>query len=295
MDELGRIRHFVTVAEQMHFSRAAEILNISQPSLSQSVRLLEQELDVQLFQRTSRRVQLTSAGQVFYEEAIQLLKSMEQAHRAAQRAARGERGALTVGYVTSAIMCGLHQHIRDYHETYPEVSLALHELLVDALIEKLHGGALDLICTDSKVLDPRLESCEIHTPEWVLAVPSNHRLASKRHLYLKELEHESFVFPTNHVHHTLHDVMFQSCRNAGFIPDRRFFADTVPCAVSLVAAHLGIAIVYRIPGYRPQGVVYKHLEDLNLDLKMQLSWRRDELTPAASNFLQITSKTSGQV
>lgn len=287
MDELGRIRHFVTVAREMHFSRAAEILNISQPSLSQSVRQLERELDVQLLQRTSRRVHLTAAGRVFYDEAVQVLQSMEQAHRAAQRAARGERGTLTIGYVTTAIMASLHQRIRLYHERYPEVSLVLRELLVDSLIEQLHLGTLDLICTDSKVVDPRLQTRDLDSPKWVLAMPTSHPLAARRRIRIGDLAGEPFVFPTNHAHHLLHDAMFQACRNAGFIPDRQYFADTVPCAVSLVAAHLGVAIVYLIPGYRPPGVVYKHLDGLDLNLKLQIAWRRNELTPAATNFLRI--------
>jgi DNA-binding transcriptional LysR family regulator len=295
MDQLGHIRHFVTVAREMHFSRAAEILNISQPSLSQSIRQLEREMGVLLLQRTSRRVHLTAAGQVFYDEAIQVLKSMEQANRAALRAARGERGTLTIGYVTSAIMAGLHQRIRRYHEEYPEVSLVLRELLIDSLIEQVHLGTLDFICTDSKVLDPRLQARDLESPPFVLAIPSTHPLAAKRRLHIRDLANEPFVFPTNHAHHMLHDAMFQACRSAGFSPDRRFFADTVPCAVSLVAAHLGVALVYRIPGYRPPGVVYKHLDGLDFNLTMQIAWRRNELTPAAANFLRIPAVEVGGI
>lgn len=289
MDELGRIRHFVTVAKEMHFSRAAEMLNISQPSLSQSIRQLEREMDVQLLQRTSRKVHLTAAGRVFYDEAVQVLKSMDQAHRAAQRAARGERGTLTIGYVTSAIMAGLQARLRRYREKYPEVTLVLRELLVDALIEQCHLGVLDIICTDSKVLDPRLQTRDLESPPWELAMPSTHPLAAKRHLHLRDLANESWVFPTNHAHHQLHDAMFQACRECGFVPDRQYFADSVPCAVSLVASGLGVAMVYVVPGYRPPGVIYKKLHGLQLDLKMQMAWRRGELTPAAANFLRLSA------
>ena len=118
-------------------------------------------------------------------------------------------------------------------------------------------------------------------------MPSTHPLAAKRRLHIRDLANEPFIFPTNHAHHQLHDIMFQACHDAGFVPDRQYFADTVPCAVALVAAQLGVAIVYALPGYRPSGVVYKHLDGFDLSLKMQIAWRCDELTPAANNFLRL--------
>lgn len=287
MPELRQLRYFVTLMQEMHFGRAAEVLGISQPSLSQSIRQLEEELGVRLLQRTSRRVKPTNAGRVFQDEAVQTLKQLEQSCRAAQRAARGENGGLTIGFATTAIMGGLHERIRLYKERYPQVTLVLRELLVDSLIQQLHQGELDLICTDSEVLDHGLQSRTLDSPPWVLAISTAHPLAGKRNLHLSDLAREQFIFPTNHAHHTLHDRMFQACKNAGFLPDRRYFADTVPAAVLMAAAQLGVAIVYELPGFRPPGVVYKRLAGLDLTLSMQMAWRKGELTPLAANFLRL--------
>src|ERR1039457_6081009 len=102
-----QIRHFVTVAREMHFGRAAKTLGISQPSLSQSIRQIEADLGVELWPRTSRNASLTAAGKVLYTEGLQTLELLAQSCRAAQRAARGEQGTLSIGFVTTAIVGGL--------------------------------------------------------------------------------------------------------------------------------------------------------------------------------------------
>ncbi len=289
MPDIRHLHHFVTLAREMHFSRAAEALHLAQPTLSQSIRQLETEIGVELFYRTSRNVKLTAAGKVFYEEAQHTLDQMDHACRAAQQTARGEHGKLAIGFVTTAIMGGLQQRIACFQKHFPEVSLELRELLVDTMLDQLHLGALDLICTDSYVMDPRLCSRKLASPPWVIAVPSTHRLARKHLVRLEEFSEDTFVWPTHHSPHTLYDAMFQACKNAGFIPNRRYFADSVPTAVSMVAAQLGVAIVYELPGFRPPGAVYKSFSQPVMNASMRLSWRRKELTPAAAHFLRLCS------
>jgi DNA-binding transcriptional LysR family regulator len=289
MPDIRQLHHFVTVAREMHFSRAAEALHIAQPSLSQSIRQIEKDLGVELFHRTSRNVKLTAAGKVFYEEAQHTLDQMAHACRAAQQAARGEHGALAIGFVTTAIMGGLQQRIACFREHFPKVELELRELLVDTMLDQLHLGALDLICTDSYVMDARLRSRKLASPPWVIAVPVTHRLAKKHAVHLEEFAEDPFIFPTHHSPHTLHDTMLHACKKAGFVPNRRYFADSVATAVSMVAAQLGIAIVYELPGFRPPGVVYKAFSPSVISVSMRLSWRRGELTPAAAHFLRLGS------
>ncbi len=289
MPDIRQLHHFVTVAREMHFSRAAEALHLAQPTLSQSIRQLEKEIGVELFYRTSRRVTLTAAGKVFYEEAQHTLDQMAHACRAAQRTARGEQGRLAIGFVTTAIMGGLQQRIVRFRGRFPEVSLELRELLVDTMLDQLHLGALDLICTDAYIMDARLCSRKLASPPWVVAVPVTHRLAKKHSVRLEDFAEDPFVFATHHSPHTLHDAMLQACKSAGFIPNRRYFADSVAAAVSMVAAQLGVAIVYELPGFRPPGVVYKSFGRPVINASMRLSWRRGELTPAAAHFLRLGS------
>lgn len=287
MIDVRQLRYFVTVARQMHFSRAADQLHIAQPSLSQNIRQLEEDLGVVLLERTSRSVTLTAAGKVFYEEALRTLDQMSLACRAAQRAARGEQGRLAIGFVTSAIMGDLRCLLQRFAEKFPSVDLILRELLVDTLVEQLHAGALDLICSDGGVVDNALESRAIKSSPWVLAIHKSHPLARRHTIEISELAQEDFIFATNYKTHNLHDKMMRVCREAGFAPRVRYYADSVPVAVSMVGAKLGVAMVYELEGYHPPEIVYKKISGCCLDLQMQLSWRRGELTPTAANLLAL--------
>jgi len=127
--ELRHLRYFLVVAEELHFSRAAERLHIAQPPLSQMIRRLEHELGVTLFHRTKREVALTDAGVIFLEEAKRTLAQAEHAIRSVRRAHRGELGRLVVGFIGSAAYSVLPPIVRCFREQYPDVDLTLQELI----------------------------------------------------------------------------------------------------------------------------------------------------------------------
>src|SRR5690242_11961151 len=129
--ELRHLRYFVTLAEELHFGRAAERLHIAQPPLSQQIQQLEKELGFELFHRTKRNVQLTEAGQVFLNEVQQILRQLQQAIQVGQQTSRGEIGQLVVGFVSSAAYNILPIILRNYRNSISGVSLELHELTTD--------------------------------------------------------------------------------------------------------------------------------------------------------------------
>ncbi|MDR3438883.1 LysR substrate-binding domain-containing protein [Telmatospirillum sp.] len=287
MRDLRQLRYFITVARQMHFSRAAEQLHIAQPSLSQNIRQLEESLGVSLFVRTSRSVKLTAAGQVFYEEAVRTLEQMEHACRAAQMVARGERGRLAIGFTTTTIMGDLRRLIHLYRERYPSVELVLRGMMVDDLVEQLYDGDLDVICTDSKIEDSALQSHPVSSPPWVLAVHKTNPLARRRCISLSDAANQPFLTATQYKTMSLCDDMVSTCKNSGFNIDVRLSADSVPCALSAVDANLGVALVYHMPDCQPANVVCKKIVGNNLNAQMRLSWRQGDMMPAAAQFLAL--------
>src|SRR5215213_5120574 len=140
--DLRHLRYFLVVAEELHFSRAAERLDIAQPPLSQMIRRLEHELGVSLFHRTKRQVSLTDAGVVFREEAERTLAQAERAIRCARRANRGELGRLAVGFIGSAAYSVLPSIVRRFREQYPDVDLTLQELSTIQQVHALRDGQL---------------------------------------------------------------------------------------------------------------------------------------------------------
>src|SRR3979411_2875750 len=126
--ELRQLRYFIAVAEELHFSRAAARLHISQPPLSQQVKQLETELHTQLLWRTKRRVELTAAGEAFLEEARKTLAQAEHASRVAQATSAGGAGQVQLGFIDSALYSYLPRLLRGFHERHPDVQVVLHEL-----------------------------------------------------------------------------------------------------------------------------------------------------------------------
>lgn len=287
MVEFRQLRYFVTVARQMHFNRAAVELHIAQPSLTHSIKQLEETLGVTLFERTTRTVKLTASGRAFYQEAIRTLDQMEAACQAAKRAACGEQGRLTIGFVTTAIMGDLKHMVRLFHERFPQVELVLREMPINELLEELHSDSLDLICSDGEVTDTAFESRPIASPPWVLAIHRSNPLASCRSVALSQAMKQPFVVATDHPSHNLQRKMIQACQKANFTPEIRECADSVPCAVALVEAKLGVAMVYNIPACRPADVIYKRFTGGDMDVRMHLCWRRGNLSPAATNFVRL--------
>src|SRR5688572_8531295 len=142
--ELRHLRYFVAVAEELHFGRAAQRVGIAQPALSQQIRRLEEEVGVELFHRTRRKVELSAAGRAMEGRARQALAAADAAIDAARRAARGEAGHLTVGFIETAATTIVPLAVRRLRAEHPDVGLTLRELGVAAQIDGLRAGALDV-------------------------------------------------------------------------------------------------------------------------------------------------------
>ncbi|MBW4640660.1 MAG: LysR family transcriptional regulator [Gloeocapsa sp. UFS-A4-WI-NPMV-4B04] len=194
--ELRHLHYFIAVAEELHFSRAAERLHISQPPLSQQIRDLEDELGVKLFERTKRQVHLTEAGKVFLERSYGVLAQLEHAIAVTQQIGRGEVGRLAIGFVDSATYTLLPEILRVFREQFPAVELRLHELTTTQQIQALYDKQVDVGIVRSAISEPGL-SVECLLPELlVLALPETHPLSAQTQVSLSTLAAELFIlFP----------------------------------------------------------------------------------------------------
>src|SRR5438067_4606001 len=144
MFEISQLRCFVAVAEELHFSRAAERLNMTQPPLSRQIRLLEHHVGAELLERNSRNVRLTAAGKAFLLDATRILRMAEEAMFTARRAAKGELGSLAIGFTSASGYSLLPEVVRRLRERSPGVTLTLKEPVITMQVEELNAGELDL-------------------------------------------------------------------------------------------------------------------------------------------------------
>lgn len=287
--ELRHLRYFITVAEELHFARAARRLGIAQPPLSQQIKALEGEIGTLLFSRTRRRVELTSVGLVFLEESRKVLAQADNALRAAQRAARGEIGRLEVGFVSSVVYGKAQSIFRQMRLCCPDVSLALRELTSEEQVEAMKAYMLDV-----GLIRPPVASAEslairvIAREPLVVVLPRSHRLARRRKIEMAALAGEPFLQVPRHVAPGFYDQFIGMCARAGFSPKVVQEARSTQTIVSLVAGGMGVSIVpASLQNLQRTGVVYRPLKPPVPTSDLAVMWRPDDESPPLRRFLQI--------
>lgn len=293
--ELRHLRYFVAVAEEAHITRAAERLGIQQPPLSQQIRALERELDVQLFRRKPRGVELTDAGQAFLERARAILDQVERAVATTRRTARGEQGRVVVGFTSSAPFHPfVPRVIRAFREISPLVSLVLEESGSSELVQGLHNEEIDAAFIRSPLADvvglvvrPLLEE------EMVVALPAGHALAKDSGaLPLSALANETFILYKRPGGPGLYDTIITACRGAGFSPRVGQEAPRIISTLNLVAAGLGVSIVpASLQRLQMDGVIYRPLSDSpGLKAPLILACRPGENSAAVQRFIDLVQR-----
>ncbi len=291
--ELRHLRYFVTVAEELHFGRAATRLAIVQPSLSQQIRQLEDELGFPLLYRTKRYVELTDAGKVFLAEARQVLAQVREAKRTAQRAYRGEVGRLVVGYISSSTYDLLPLMLRVYRERFPAVEVALRELTTQEQLRALEEEYIQVGLLRLPISAPLVHVEIVRREPIVCVLPEEHPLAMRERIAVSLLAQEPFVLQASQRGAGYSAQLLQLCLSSGFSPNVIQEVTEMHTIVSLVAAGMGVSLVpLSARNIRSQGVVYRELEGAATLTEMAVAWRHDARSALVQNFLSVARETA---
>nr|WP_241266666.1 LysR family transcriptional regulator [Streptomyces scabichelini] len=296
---MRQLRYFLVVAEELNFSSAADRLNMTQPPLSVQIRQLEEELDVVLFERTTRRVKLTAAGRAFQESTQELLDQLRSNVEDARRAAKGEWGRLALGFVPSATTENLPPILRNFRAHFSDVRLDLHELTPEQQVRDLRDGSLDCGCfylpfADGYPFgDRNLMSAAISREPLVAVLPPGHRLAARRKIQVSDLADEPFVLVGGHSGQGLREIILEQCRRGGFVPRVVQEAALVQTIAGLVASGVGVALIpASVRRIQKTGVTYRALQDEPLDVEMGLIWARENDSPVLAGFIDVAKETN---
>ena len=292
--ELRHLRYFIAVAEELHFSRAAERLHIAQPPLSQQIQQLEAELGVELFQRkTKRQVQLTQAGQVFLQEAYQLFAQLEKAIDLTQRTGRGEKGRLQVGFTSLVTYDLLPVILRRFREQFPEVELVLQELTTTQQEQALFNHRINVGFAHPPLENNTLNLECIQQEELILALRETHFLAKQENISVKSLSDENFIMFPRHLGPGLYDQILSVCQQGNFSPKVTIEAIQMQTIIGLVSAGMGMAIVpSSLQNLQRAGVVYRAFKEKTPLVETAVVWQPEEMTPVLREFLQIVRSVS---
>lgn len=293
MFQLFQLRCFVAVATELHFGKAAERLNMTQPPLTRQIQLLEEEIGTRLLERNRRGARLTAAGRVFLAEAEFLIRRSEAAAVAARRAAEGSSGTLVLGFVPAASYYWLPNIVKRVRRDYPGLELVLQELSSDDQLDALEGRRIDLGVIRRRVPRPHLHLQRILCEPMILAMPDSHPLAANAEVELGALHEQAFVMYAPTTGRYFHEMLMDMFHTTGVAPQ---FVQYVPqdhTILSLVSAGLGLALVPRSAAQLQfPSVVFKPIElPAFVSSELYAAYRTDNEEPVTQRILELVSQS----
>ena len=293
--EFRQLHYFLAIAEELSFSQAARRLHMAQPPLTRQIRQLEQELGVQLFERNSRRVELTEAGNVFALEARRILRQVEQSIELAQRVSRGEMGRLVIAFEGSSAYDAIPVSLKTYRQRFPDVQLVVLGMTTEQQVEALRNNQIQVgfvvpplqSQTGDLVVEPVLEK------PLILALSEAHPLATQSKVKVRSLVNELFILGQRNSGCGWYDQVIALCHQAGFSPKVVQEVNEMQVLLGLVAANLGITIVSGAARqFQRSGVVYRELQPASLAVALAIAWREGNSSSVLQAFLTIVREIS---
>lgn len=290
--KLHFLRYFTVLAEELHFGRAAQRLAITQPPLSSAIKMLEEELGVQLLVRSSKHVELTPAGAAFLEEARQILDRVARASGVAKAVAKGMRGRLEVGMTGSLVYRDVPTIVQDFAAAGSAIEVVLHEMGTAEQLDALLHGRLHAGFVNAAAVPPQLASLPLEPDEFVLCLPRAHPRAREAEVDLRTLADESFVMFSREVSPANYDNVIAIFSRVGIHPRTVHAARQWLTIVAMVAHGLGISIVpSAIARSRVEGVRFVRFSGRAVRSPALLVWNPANLSPALASFLQSAAAT----
>jgi LysR family hydrogen peroxide-inducible transcriptional activator len=289
--EMHQLRYVVAVARAGNFTRAAEACHVSQPSLSQQVQKLEDELGERLFDRMKREAKLTPHGELFLGRAVKILEEVEAARREASDAQRLLCGTLNVGVLPTIAPYLLPEAVAAFAKKFPGVEIVLQEDTTARLVKLALACAIDLALASRPIEDERMEVRDLFSEELRLALPPGHPLTRKRTVTVADLEKERFIVMKEE--HCLGDQVLRFCERREMKPNISLRSAQLETIQVLVRSGVGISLIPAMAARRKRTdlPVYRSLSSPMPKRKIVAVWpKQRSLSRAATEFLKVISE-----
>lgn len=285
-----QLRYFLAVAQYLHFGEAARACYVSQPSLSHSIAELESELNFKLLYRDNRSVELSPAGKVFFADAQEIVKLLDQAVERARRADSGYSGTLNIGALGGLAAQKLPAYIARFKKKYPNIDVNLTQTNMKTLNMNLLTGALDVAMTRKLDVIHRSDEIDWHTlyqDRFGIVARADHPLAARGETELEKWSGESFIFLDRGVTPHVYNYTMGLCTTRGLVPNITRTAPTLEIVCTLIKSGMGVAILPECA----KAYAFDILEFIPLDgddalSDVVLAWRRRNVNPIVPVFLQ---------
>lgn len=274
--ELRHLRYFCVVAEELNFTRAAQRLHMAQPPLSRQIKQLESEVSAELFERSSRGLRLTAAGQFFHEHALQILEKVEVTTADTRRIARSQRRLFGLGFVPSVFYGQLPQLVRELRQK-DDVEMTLAELTTVQQVQALKAGRIDMGFGRLRIDDPDVEQEILFEEPLMAALPTGHPLANTTPTLQQLAKYPLILFPSK-PRPSLADIILGLFRRHGLKVTMAQEANELQTALSLVVSEIGITLVpEQVKRVQREGIVFVYLDDKTITSPVICSRRKNEV------------------
>ncbi|HHB2650310.1 TPA: LysR family transcriptional regulator [Bacillus cereus] len=280
--ELRQLEYFLAVSKELHFTKAAEKLNISQPSLSQQIRSLEHEVGMPLFDRIGKKISLTEAGRILLLHSKTIFHEIEQARSAIQDLNGLQQGSLTIGSLLTVVNYLLPPAILNFNNLYPNIKLSVLGLRTGDIREKLLQNELDIGITFLPVQDKEIISTPLYKSELIIVVPTGHQLAEHNHVSIAELQNYPLILlPKNFF---LTELITSHCQKFNFKPKPILEISTMESLIQMVSKGMGITVLPKpyIDFLQNKNIQAIKIENPTPTIEIGLVYRKDKYMCAAT-------------
>jgi len=294
MFELSQLRCFVAAAEELHFGRAAQRLNMTQSPLSRQIQLLERILGVTLLERTSRQVSLTPAGRVFLIEARRIVRLAESAALSARRVAKGDAGRVAIGFTAVSGYHFVPQIVAQARASLPNIDLELREMVTGDQVDALLTGLIDIGFVRPPLQRPELESFCVLNESLVVALPAGDARQSEAVLAPADFDEQPLIMYSRQGAGYFHEMLTRLFEDQQVRPVLIQHVTQIHSMLGLVHAGLAAAIV-------PESATGLHLMDVQFrrlateperPVELHLAWRRNNANPALEPMRRLCAEQS---
>ncbi len=285
--DIQHLKYFVEVAKQRNFTKASQVLLVSQPSISKMIKSLEDELKVTLLDRSERQINLTDAGVIVYEQALKILQSFEDVYASVNELVQTKTGTIKLGLMPTTGVLFFPNILAGFKKDYPQIDIQMVEYSAKQLKQKVEKGELDLGITVLPVHTEHFEAIPLLSEELVVLADCEHWLADRESVRLSDLKNESYILLTED--YDLHDVVQQACRQSGFEPAVAYKSSLWDLIGEMVATRLGISLIPRsmVSRFHHRSVHAISISEPLIEWKLVLIYKKNKyLSFAARTFIE---------
>jgi len=286
--ELRHLNYFKVLASELHYRRASELLFISQSALSQQIKQLEQILNLSLFDRSNKKVSLTDAGKLFYQDTQQILNKVETAVTHLKLYQAGNTGQIGIGFVASAMESLLPHMLKRFNTDCPNIKFQLDELSNSEQLIALQNESLDLGFMRSNHVPEGFVSKKVYTETFSLVLPATHQMKATKFKNIGELKDEFFILFPNEQSQLYYQQIINICADQGFAPKVAHRSIHAPTIFRLVENGMGLSIIpTSLATSDNPNIKFIELKNVPQKTALYAVWKKDNPNPALPYLLEM--------